>query len=104
MLTAKSTTGVTPVTTGGVTLFVRIGSPGVLTFATFVSEPLVGAVTIKVRFVVWLFVMAPKLHVTKPALVVPPPVALTNVTPTGNVSVTVTLLAVDGPKFVTLMV
>ena len=101
----KSNTGVTLVVTGGVTLFVGFGSFGNgPTLATFVSEPLVGAVTIKVRFVVWLFVMAPKLHVTKPALVVPPPVALTNVTPTGNVSVTVTLLAVDGPKFVTEIV
>ena len=104
MLTAKSTTGVTPVTTGGVALLVNWGSPGVLTFATFVSEPLVGAVTTNVRLVVWLFVKVPKLHVTKPAFVTPPPVALTKVTPTGNVSVTVTLLAVDGPKFVTLIV
>lgn len=51
-----------------------------------------------------MFVNVPTLHVTKPALVTPPPLALTNVTPAGNVSVTVTLLALDGPKFVTLMV
>ena len=105
LVITKSNTGVTLVITGGVTLFVGVGSlVGVLTLATFVSEPLAGAVTINVRFVVWLFVNAPKLHVTKPPFVTPPPVALTNVTPTGNVSVTVTLLAVDGPKFVTLMV
>jgi hypothetical protein len=34
----------------------------------------------------------------------PPPVALTNVTPSGNVSVTTTLLALEGPKFVTEIV
>lgn len=52
MLTAKSTTGVTPVTTGGVTLFVGTGSPvGVFTLATFVKLPLTGAVTIRVRLV-----------------------------------------------------
>ena len=100
-----SVTGVTPVTTGAVTLFVSTGSPvGVLTVATFVSEPLTGAVTIKVRFVVWLFVNAPTLHVTTPAFATPPPLALTYVTPAGNVSVTTTLPAVDGPKFVTLIV
>ena len=101
----KSNTGVTLVVTGGVTLLVGCGSFGNgPTLATFVSEPLVGAVTINVRFVVWLFVMAPKLHVTRPAFVTPPPVAETKVTPTGKVSVTVTLLAVDGPKFVTEIV
>jgi hypothetical protein len=100
-----SVTGVTPVTTGGVTLFVGTGSPvGPPTLATFVRLPLTGAVTINVRFVVWPFVKVPRLHVTKPKLFEPFPLALTNVTPTGNVSVTVTLLAPDGPKFVTLIV
>jgi hypothetical protein len=44
------------------------------------------------------------LQLTTPLLLAPPPVALTNVTPNGNVSVTVTLLALDGPKFVTEIV
>ena len=47
-----SVTGVTPVTTGGVTLFVGTGSPvGPPTFATFVKLPLTGTVTINVRLV-----------------------------------------------------
>jgi len=36
-----------------------------------------------------------------PLLLAPPPLALTKLTPAGNVSVTTTLLALDGPKFVT---
>jgi hypothetical protein len=46
----------------------------------------------------------PRLQLTTPLLLTPPPLALTNVTPNGNVSVTVTLLALDGPKFVTEIV
>jgi hypothetical protein len=46
----------------------------------------------------------PKLQFTTPLVFTPPPLALTNVTPNGNVSVTVTLLAVEGPKFVTEIV
>ena len=46
----------------------------------------------------------PRLQVTTPLLSAPPPLALTNVTPAGNASVTTTLLAVDGPKFVTQIV
>ena len=38
---------------------------------------------------------------TTPLLFTPPPVALTNVTVAGNVSVTATPPALDGPKFVT---
>ena len=41
------------------------------------------------------------LQLTTPLVFTPPPLALTNVTPSGNVSVTVTLLALEGPKFVT---
>jgi hypothetical protein len=43
----------------------------------------------------------PNVQLTTPLLLAPPPLALTNVTPKGNVSVTTTLLALDGPKFVT---
>jgi hypothetical protein len=91
--------------TGGVTLFVGLGSPvGVLTDATLVSEPLAGAVTVTVTLLTWPLVKAPKLQLTRPLLFNPPPVALTNVTLAGSVSVTTTLLALDGPKFVTEIV
>jgi hypothetical protein len=91
--------------TGRVTLFVLFGSPvGELTLATFVSDPLAGAVTVTVTLLTWPPVSVPKLQFTTPLLFTPPPVALTNVTPNGNVSVTVTLLALDGPKFVTEIV
>jgi hypothetical protein len=50
--TATSATGVTLVTTGGLTLFVKFGSRFVEpTLATFVIPPPAGAVTINVRFV-----------------------------------------------------
>lgn len=98
-------TGVTLVITGGVTLFVGVGSGvGELMLAVLVKLPLTGAVTVTVKLLVWLFVNVPRLHVTNPAFVTPPPLALTNVTPTGNVSVTTTKLAGVGPRFVTEMV
>jgi hypothetical protein len=99
---ATSATGVTVVMTGGVTLFVGLGSPvGELTLATFVSEPEAGAVTVTVTLLTWPLARVPKLQLTTPLLFTPPPVALTNVTPAGSASVTTTLLALDGPKFVT---
>jgi hypothetical protein len=76
----------------------------VLTLATFVNEPLAGAVTVTVTLLTWPLVNEPKLQFTTPLLLTPPPVALTNVTVGGNVSVTVTPLALDGPKFVTEIV
>ena len=49
---AKSATGVTVVVTGGVTLFVGVGSGvGEPPLAKFVSEPDVGAVTVNVTLV-----------------------------------------------------
>jgi hypothetical protein len=100
-----SATGVTVVMTGTVTLFVEFGSTiGELTAATLVSEPLAGAVTVTVMLLTWPLAKAPKLQLTTPLLLAPPPLALTNVTVAGNVSVTVTLLALDGPKFVTEIV
>jgi hypothetical protein len=91
--------------TGGVTLFVLFGSPvGELAVAVLVNEPEAGAVTVTVTLLTWPLVKAPKLQLTRPLLFNPPPVALTNVTLAGNVSVTTTLLALDGPKFVTKIV
>src|SRR5439155_808647 len=102
-----SARAVTVVVTGGVTLLVGVGSPvGLPTLATLVrlrSEE--RRVADKVRFGV-----APAVRLTKfdqftvPALKVPPPVALTKLTPTGNLSVTDGVVAVDGLAFVTLIV
>lgn len=105
MATPTSATGVTVVVTGGLMLFVGFGSlVGELTVAVFVIVPLAGAVTVKVKLVVALTASVPSDQLTTPAFVVPPFDALTNAVPRGNVSVTTTLLAVDGPKFVTEMV
>ena len=100
-----SATGVTVVITGGVILLVELGSPvGEATVAVLVSEPLAGAVTVKVILLTGPLARVPKVQLTTPLLFNPPPVALTNVTLAGNVSVTTTLLALDGPKFVTEIV
>jgi hypothetical protein len=96
---------VTVVTTGADRLLVGLGSPvGELTFATLVSVPLAGAVTVTVTLLTWPLAKVPNVQLTTPLVFTPPPVALTNVTPNGNVSVTTTLLALDGPKFVTEIV
>src|ERR1700690_982246 len=90
---------------GGVMLFVLLGSPvGELTLATLVRLPLAGAATVTVTLLTWPLLSVPRLQFTTPLLLAPPPLALTNVTPNGNVSVTVTLLALEGPKFVTEIV
>ena len=97
-----SATGVTVVITGRVTLLVLLGSPvGVLTLAMFVNVPLAGAVTVTVTLLTWPLASVPRLQLTTPLLFTPPPVALTNVTVAGKVSVTTTPLALEGPKFVT---
>jgi hypothetical protein len=84
---------------------VLFGSPvGELTLATFVNEPLAGAVTVTVTLLTCPLANTPKLQLTTPLLFNPPPVALTKVTLAGNVSVTTTPLALDGPKFVTEIV
>ena len=91
--------------TGGVTLFVGTGSGvGEPVLAKFVSDPLAGAVTINVRFVVCAAAKVPSDQITLLPFEVPLPLALTNATPAGNASVTVTLLALDGPKLVTEIV
>jgi hypothetical protein len=91
--------------TGAVTLFVLFGSPvGELTAATLVSEPLAGAVTVTVTLLTWPLANVPRLQPTTPLVLTPPPEALTKLTPNGRVSVTTTLPALDGPKFVTEIV
>ena len=84
---------------------VLFGSPvGVLTLAVFVSVPLAGAVTVTVTLLTWPLASVPRLQLTTPLVLTPPPLALTNVTVAGKVSVTTTPLALDGPKFVTEIV
>jgi hypothetical protein len=91
--------------TGAVTLLVLFGSPvGELTLAALVSEPLAGAVTVTVTLLTWPLVNVPNVQLTTPLLLAPPPEALTNVTLAGRLSVTTTLPALDGPKFVTEIV
>ena len=101
----KSACGITMVMTGGVTLFVRLGSSvGEPALASFVSVPLAGVATVRVTLLTMPPAKFPRLHVTIPLSFVPPPVVLTKLVPAGNASVTVTLPAVEGPKFVTEMV
>jgi hypothetical protein len=100
-----SACGITVVITGGVTLFVKFGSPiGEPALATFVMVPLGGGITAKVTLLITPLAKLPKLQIATPLFVTPPPLALTKIVPVGNASVTVTLLATDGPKFVTEIV
>ena len=102
-----SADGFTVVITGGVRLFVGVGS-GVelVTAAKLVSDaPKFGAVTMRVKFVeAPLASVAMDGQVTAPLLLVPPLVALTNATFAGSVSDAMTLVAVEGPALVTVMV
>src|SRR5438874_2473515 len=99
---ATSATGVTAVMTGGVTLLVELESiVGELTLAVLVRKPLAGAVTVTVRLLTWPLARSPKLQLTTPLLLTPLLLALTKVTVAGRVSVTTTLVAMDGPKLVT---
>ena len=73
--------------------------------AVLVSEPLVGTVTMTVKFVVApmaKFAMVGQMMV--PSALVPPDEALTNVTFVGNRSLTITFVEISGPRFVTVMV
>src|SRR5437762_1381106 len=89
----------------GVTVLVGLESlVGELRLAVLVSEPLAGAVTTTVRLLTWPLARLPRLQLTIPPLFTPLPLALTNVTDAGKVSVTTTLLATDGPKLVTEIV
>jgi hypothetical protein len=93
-----SATPVTVVITGAVMLFVLFGSPvGELTVAALVSVPLAGTVTVTVTLLTCPLPNVPKLQLTTPAVLIPLPLALTNVTLAGSVSVTVTPPALDGP-------
>src|SRR3954464_6556393 len=82
------------------------GSPVLeLAEAVLVKEPLAGALTVTVKLVVApLARPAMEGQFTVLPLKSPPPEALTNVTFKGRLSLTTTLLAVDGPRFVTVIV
>jgi hypothetical protein len=100
-----SATGVTVVPPGELVLLPEFGSAVIeVTVALFVTTPLAGALTVIVTFVVLPLVRVPKVQLATPALVVPPPLALTNTTFVGNTSLATTLLAVEGPAFVTVIV
>src|SRR5258706_373225 len=92
----------TPVITGGVRVLVEFGSlVGELTLAVLVSEPLACSVIITRRLLRSPLFTYSKLLRSMPLLFTPLPLALTNVTDAGKVSVTSTLLATDGPRLVT---
>ena len=101
MLTSAN--GKTVVMTGGLVLLKTFVSPvGELTRARLVSVKLLtGAMTVSVKFVTCNAASVPRFQTTLPPRFVPPAVAFENVTPLGSASVTVTLLADDGPRFVT---
>src|SRR5581483_9172787 len=102
---ARSASGVTVVTTGGFVLLPGVGSPvGELTMATLVIEPLAGALIVRFRFVVAFAARVPRVQLTMPPLLTPLPEAVTKATPAGRASVTTTPPALEGPKFVTLIV
>jgi hypothetical protein len=102
---ADSAKVVTTEITGGLVLFAAlVSNVAELTLAVLVMEPLAGDFTVNIRLLTWPEFSVPNAQLTTPPLLTPPPDALTNVTLAGNVSVTTTLLAADGPRLVTEMV
>src|SRR5438034_393579 len=97
--------GVTVVVTGVVVLFVGLGSPvGLLTLATLVKLPLARSEERRVGKECWPLARLPKHQLNIPPLLLPLPLALTTVTPAGRLSVTDNEVAVEGPRFVTVIV
>ena len=109
-VTTMSACGVTAVLTCAPpfvpTLFVGFGSlVGDEADALLNNEPLAGAFIVTVNAAVALESKVVAGHVTTlPPPKVPPPLALTNVAFAGSASTVTMLLAVDGPRFVTVMV
>ena len=107
LLTATSAAGMTLVNTGGLVLFVGLGSlTGLPTVAVLERlAPLAGATTVRIRFVLAPAARSPRLDQrTCAPFSTPPAVALTKETPAGKVSVTDKLVAVDGPALATVIV
>ena len=93
------------VTTGGVKLFVGIGSSvGPPTLATFVALPRCVEMTVNVKLLV---VFAARLEIFQMtwllAFVVVLGTELTKLKPSGKLSVTIRLVAVEGPPLLTTM-
>ena len=96
---------VTRVTTGGVKLFVGTGSSvGPPTLATFVALPRCVEMTVSVKL---LEVFAARLEIFQMtwllAFVVVLGTELTKAKPFGKLSVTIKLVAVEGPPLLTMM-
>ena len=87
-------------------LFAAMGSkvPAVLLTTLLNVALLAGAVTVTVKLVVAALAKLVSVQFTTPLLLVPPPEALTKVLLVGKVSLTTTLLAVEGPRLVTVIV
>ena len=87
-------------------LFAAVGSkvPAVPLTTLLNVALLAGAVTVTVKLVVAALAKLVSVQFTTPLLLVPPPEALTNVTPAGSVSLTTTLVAVLGPRLVAVIV
>src|SRR5438270_749677 len=101
----RSAKVVTAVMVGGLVLLVPFGSVvGELTLAMLVSVPLAGAIKVKIRLLTAPIPSVPRFQFTTPALFTPLPLAETIIAPTGKGSVSTTLLAAEGPEFVTEIV
>ena len=106
LTTCKSACGVTAVTQFEL-LLLNVGSPVTLpTIAVLVMAPLAGAWTVNPRFVEPPLARLGTVQNTfvKLAFVAPPPVALIKVRFAGKASVTTKLVAVEGPRLVTVIV
>src|ERR1051326_6484263 len=101
-----SATGVTVVNTGGVILFEGLGSLiGLPPDAELVRLPASeGAITVNTRFVVAPAARLATDQTTWEPLTAAAGEAFTNVTVAGRLSVTLKLLAEEGPRFVTVIV
>src|ERR1043166_539633 len=100
-----SADGVMVVTSVLVLLAELVSVMTLVAVALLVKVPLAGVVTVTVKLLVEpIAKLVIAVQPTTPALLVPLPLALTKVTVEGNVSLTTTFGAVDGPMFVTVMV
>ena len=105
LVVMRSTCGVMVVINVLVLLALLVSVIPLVAVAVLVNVPLAGAVTVTVKFVVELTAKLLRAgQPTTPLALVPPALALTKVTVAGNVSLTLTLVAVEGPALVTVMV
>src|SRR5580704_9289599 len=103
----KSAAGLTTAIAAAALLVVFGSGVAANTNAVLVMIPGVGGVTTSVSTALVAMARLPRLQKTVPPMLVQLPwvvAAETNATPGGNASVTVTLVATDGPRFVTVSV